>query len=127
MLSSSRRLAVLLVGSSLGAVGWGAVLPFLYADLATARGLGAAAAAGTFTAFAVGALLAAPSAGRLADGSSPVAVTTWARLAMVAAIVALAYGRTPVELWLAAAAYGAALSTIQPATSVLVLAATTVR
>jgi MFS family permease len=43
---------------------------------------------------------------------------------MVVAIAALAYGRTPVELWLAAAAYGAALSVVQASTSVLVLGAT---
>lgn len=124
MLPSSRRLAVLLFGSSIGAVGWGAVLPFLYADLATARGLGAAAAAVTFTAFAVGALVAAPVAGRLADDADPVVVGTAARFAMAAAIAALAYGRSPLLLCLAAAGYGAALSVMQPATSVLLLEAT---
>ena len=54
MRSSTGRLAVLLVGASFGAVGWGAVLPFLYADIADARGLGASMAALTFSVFALG-------------------------------------------------------------------------
>ncbi|SHH45838.1 Predicted arabinose efflux permease, MFS family [Jatrophihabitans endophyticus] len=116
-----RRLAVLLVGSSLGAVGWGAVLPFLYADIADARHLGASVAAVTFTAFALGALVAAPLAGRLADRSRPVRVATVARLGMVLAIVALAYAATALTLWAAAFAYGAALAVVQPSTAVLVL------
>ena len=121
MRSSSRRLAVLLLGASLGAIGWGAVLPFLYADIATARGLGASVAAVTFSAFALGALLAAPIAGRLADRSRPVVVATAARLGMVAAIVALMYAGDALAIWGAALAYGAALAVVQPSTSVMVL------
>src|SRR5438067_5782120 len=49
---------------------WGAVLPFLYADIATARGLGASVAAVTFSAFALGALLAAPIANAEKDRKS---------------------------------------------------------
>ncbi|WP_375502592.1 MFS transporter [uncultured Jatrophihabitans sp.] len=121
MRSSNRRLAVLLVGASLGAIGWGAVLPFLYADIATARGLGASVAAVTFSAFALGALLAAPIAGRLADRSRPVIVATAARLGMVLAVVALMYANGAVPIWCAALAYGASLAVVQPATSVMVL------
>ncbi len=121
MRSSDRHLAVLLIGASLGAVGWGSVLPFLYADIATARGLGASVAAVTFSAFALGALLAAPIAGRLADRSRPVVVVTVARLGMVLAVVALMYARGAVPIWAAALAYGAALAVVQPATSVMVL------
>ena len=121
MPSSHRRLAVLLVGASLGAIGWGAVLPFLYADIATARGLGASVAAVTFSAFALGALLAAPIAGRLADRSRPVVVATAARLGMVLAVVGLMYAGGALAIWGAALAYGAALAVVQPATSVMVL------
>lgn len=121
MRSASPRLVVLLVGASLGSVGWGAVLPFLYADLAEARGLGPSIAALVFTAFAVGSLVAAPIAGRLADTRSPVVIATASRLAMVAAIgVLMVAGGAPV-LVLAAMGYGASLAVIQPAVSVMVL------
>ena len=119
-----RQLAVLIGGASLGAVGWGAVLPFLYADIADARHLGASTAAVTFSAFALGALIAAPVAGRLADTQRPVVVATAARVAMVVTIVALMYASTAVGLWAAAFAYGAALAVVQPSVSVLVLALT---
>lgn len=124
MRSSNRRLAVLLLGASLGAVGWGAVLPFLYADLADARHLGGSVAAVTFSAFALGALLAAPLAGRLADRSHPVRVATGARLGMVVAIAGLMYAGSAPALWASAFAYGAALATVQPSISVMILAIT---
>lgn len=127
MRSSTRQLIILLVGASLGAVGWGAVLPFLYADIAQARGMGAGVAAGTFTAFALGALAAAPLAGRLADGPRPMAVATAARLTMVLAIGGLMYASDAPALWAAALGYGAALGIVQPSVSVLVLGLTPAR
>lgn len=124
MRSSNRQLLVLILGASLGAVGWGAVLPFLYADIANARHLGASTAAVAFSVFALGALLASPLAGRLADRARPVVVATVARLVMVLAIVVLMFaGSTPVLL-VGAFAYGAALAVVQPAISVLVLGVT---
>lgn len=121
---STRPLAVLLLGSSLGAVGWGAVLPFLYADVADARGMGPSAAAITFSAFALGALVAAPIAGQLADRARPVVVSTAARLAMVGAIVALMFATSEQSVWAAALAYGASLAVVQPSVSVMVLSLT---
>src|SRR4051812_26706027 len=115
--ASHRRLGLLILGASLGAVGWGAVLPFLYADVAEARGLGASVAAATFTAFAVGALVAAPIAGRLADRAQPVVVATAARLAMVLALLGLSWSGGVAMLWSAALAYGAAYAMVQPAVS----------
>src|SRR4051812_21590893 len=119
--ASHRRLGLLILGASLGAVGWGAVLPFLYADVAEARGLGASVAAATFTAFAVGALVAAPVAGRLADRGQPVIVATAARLAMVLALLGLTWSGGVAGLLSAALAYGAAYAMVQPAVSVLLL------
>jgi MFS family permease len=121
---NTRQLAVLIIGSSLGAIGWGAVLPFLYADISTARHLGPSVAAVAFTAFALGALLAAPIAGQLADRARPVVVATAARLAMVLTIAGLMYARDPLEIWVFALADGAALAVLQPAISVMVLSIT---
>ena len=124
MRRSTRQLAVLIIGSSLGAIGWGAVLPFLYADIANARHLGASTAAVAFTAFALGALLASPVAGQLADRARPVVVATVARLAMVLTIIGLMYARGPLEIWAFALGDGAALAVLQPAISVMVLGIT---
>jgi len=115
------RLALVIGGASVGSIGWGAVLPFLYADVAQARGLGASVAAITFTAFALGALLAAPFAGHLADRLPGALIATAARLGMLLALVGLTYAGTALPLWCSALAYGAAYATVQPAVSVLVL------
>ena len=124
MRRNTRQLAVLIIGSSLGAIGWGAVLPFLYADIANARHMGPSVAAVAFTAFALGALAAAPVAGQLADRARPVVVATVARLAMVFTIIGLMYARVPSEVWAFAFADGAALAVLQPAISVMVLGIT---
>lgn len=116
------RTAVLIGGSSLATAGYGAVLPYLYSDVAQARGLGGAAAAGMFTAFALGSLATTPVAGRLADRRDPVLVAALARLGVVVAILALAAAATTATVWLAAAAYGAAVAATQPAIQVLLLA-----
>jgi MFS family permease len=84
--------------------------------------MGPTAAAVTFTAFALGALVAAPVAGRLADRGRPVVVAASARLALAVTIVGLALAASPAQVWLAAAAYGAALALTQPAVQVMVLA-----
>lgn len=118
---ASGRLALVIGGASVGSVGWGAVLPFLYADVAQARGLGGSVAALTFTAFALGALVAAPVAGRLADRLSPGLVATGARLGMVLSLLGLTLADRPLPLWTAAFAYGAGYAVVQPAVSVLVL------
>ncbi|MHA3701779.1 MFS transporter [Jatrophihabitans sp. YIM 134969] len=121
---TTSRLIALLVGSSLGAVGWGAVLPYLYADVADARGFGATAAAVTFTAFALGALVASPIAGRLADRANPVLVATLARLLLVLTILAIMLGQSELAVWSAAFGYGVALALNQPSVQVMVLALT---
>lgn len=121
MQRTSGRLVVLIVGSALAVGGWGAVLPYLYGDISTARGLGGLAAAGTFTAFALGSLVAAPIAGRLADTRPPTLVSAGASLAMAAGTVALALSDTVYGIWTAAAATGAAFAVGQPAVQVLLL------
>jgi MFS family permease len=118
------RTLVLLSGGALATAGWGTVFPFLYADIATARGLGAGVAAGTFTAFAVGSIAATPVAGSLADRSNPTVVAVLARIALAMFTLQLAFARSASEIWLAAAAFGAALALAQPAIQVILLART---
>jgi MFS family permease len=118
------RTLVLLSGGALAIAGWGAVFPFLYSDIATARGMGAVVAAGTFTAFAMGSIGAAPIAGWLADRSNPTIVAVLARIALAMTIAALAIAATPVTVWLAAGSFGVAYALAQPAIQVILLART---
>lgn len=122
MRGSGGRLAVLIGGSSLAVVGYGAVLPYLYADIADARGFGGTAAAGMYTAFALGSLLATPAAGRLADRRDPATVAALARVLVAGAVALLAFAPNVALIWLAAGLYGAAVAATQPAVQVLLLA-----
>src|SRR6476659_4907780 len=61
-------------------LGWGTVLPYQYAYAANTRGWGALTAALASTLFSVGALVAAPFAGRLSDRFNPVTVAVAAKL-----------------------------------------------
>ncbi len=124
MRSGLGRTLVLLGGGALATAGWGAVFPFLYADIATARGLGAAVAAGTFTAFAIGSIVAAPLAGWLADRSNPTVVAVLARLGLALFTGLLVLVSDPMSIWLVAAGFGASLALAQPAIQVILLART---
>lgn len=115
------RLAVLIAGSSLAAVGFGVVLPFLYADVAEVRGLGDFAASSLFVWFSAGSLLAAPLAGRWADRYDPATVSMLARVATAAALLGLAFAGSTWSLWCAALLYGASGIVNWPAIQVLVL------
>jgi MFS family permease len=118
------RTIILLSGGALAQVGWGAVFPFLYADIATTRHLGSIVAAGTFTAFAIGSILAAPIAGWLADRSNPTAVAALARIALAVFTVLLAFAADTQSVLLMAAGFGASLAMAQPAIQVILLART---
>ena len=64
------RAKLLVLASSIAMLGWGTVLPYQYAYAANTRGWGALVAALASTLFSVGALVAAPFAGRLSDLSA---------------------------------------------------------
>jgi MFS family permease len=118
------RTIVLLSGGALAQAGWGAVFPFLYADIANARGLGSAVAAGTFTAFAVGSIVAAPVAGWLADRTNPTVVAALARVSLAVFTFLLALSGSTQTVLLSAAGFGASLALAQPAIQVILLART---
>lgn len=121
MQSGLGRTLVLLSGGALATAGWGAVFPFLYADISSARGLGGGVATATFTAFAIGSIIAAPLAGWSADRANPTMVAALARVAMAISTVLLAFAANPMSVWLAAAGFGAALAMSQPAIQVILL------
>jgi MFS family permease len=120
------RTLVLLSGGALATAGWGAVFPFLFADISTARGLGPAVAAGTFTAFAVGSIVAAPIAGWLADRANPTVVAVLARLALAWFTGSLVLVSDPLTIWAVAAGFGASMALAQPAIQVILLSRTPV-
>jgi MFS family permease len=117
------RLTALIVGSSLAATGLGALLPYLYSDIATTRGFGGLVAALTFIAFSLGSLAAAPAAGRLADGRHPVVVAATSRVLMAAGVLALGMTTTASLTLAAAALAGMAYALTQPSINVLLLSA----
>jgi MFS family permease len=81
-------------------------------------------AAGTFVAFAVGSILAAPIAGWLADRSNPTVVAALARVLLALFTVLLAFAGDAQSVLGMAAGFGASLAMAQPAIQVILLART---
>ena len=71
------RAKLLILASSIGMLGWGAVLPYQYAYAADTRAWGSLAAAAASSLFSVGALIAAPFAGIIVK-IAPARVLTYA-------------------------------------------------
>ncbi len=111
----------LIGASAVSMLGWGTVLPYQYAYAADTRGWGGLAAAIGSSMFSVGALLAAPLAGRLVDRYSPTMVAVVARIVAALAVLSLVVADRPGLFWLALAVFGFGASAAVPAQSVLVL------
>ncbi|MFN8096857.1 MAG: MFS transporter [Dermatophilaceae bacterium] len=115
------RARLLVLASAVAMLGWGAVLPYQYAYAASARGWGGLVAAGASTLFSVGALVAAPVGGRLADRVSPVAVAFWSKAGAALAMAWLVVADTPATFLAAMFAFGVGITAATPAQSVLIL------
>ena len=115
-----RPMMVVLAGA-VSMLGWGAVLPYQFAYAANTRGWGTLAAAAASSLFSIGALVAAPIGGRLADLVSPVRVAVMAKLVAAAAALVLLWAATPAAFLAAMFVFGAGITAAQPAQSVLVL------
>ncbi|MDC5696078.1 MFS transporter [Intrasporangium calvum] len=115
------RSKLLILASSIGMLGWGAVLPYQYAYAADTRGWGSLAAAAASSLFSVGALVAAPFGGRLADRFNPVAVTVLAQLLAALGVGALVRAESPVTFLVGMFVFGLGLAAAMPAKQVLVL------
>lgn len=115
------RSKLLILASSIGMLGWGAVLPYQYAYAADTRGWGSLAAAAASSLFSVGALVAAPFGGRLADRFNPVAVTVLAQLLAAVGVGALVRAESPLTFLVGMFVFGLGLAAAMPAKQVLVL------
>ena len=115
------RSRLLILASAIAMLGWGAVLPYQYAYAANARGWGGLVAAAASTLFSVGALIAAPVGGRLADRFDPVRVAVIAKLLAVVAMVGLIFANTAVTFLAGMFFFGVGVTAATPAQAVLVL------
>jgi MFS family permease len=115
------RTKILILASAIGMLGWGTVLPYQYAYAANTRGWGALAAALASTLFSVGALVAAPIGGRLADRFDPVVVAVTAKLVAAVGVGGLVLADSPAAFFTGMFVFGLGLTAATPAASVLVL------
>lgn len=112
---------LLVLASSIGSLGWGGVLPYQYAYAADTRDWGALVAAGAASLFSVGALVAAPIAGRLSDRFPPVRVAVIAQLVGAAGAASLILADEPGAFFAGMLVFGMGLSAAAPAKQVLAL------
>ncbi|MFT4081330.1 MAG: MFS transporter [Nocardioides sp.] len=115
------RARLLVLASAIGSLGWGAVLPYQYAYANETRGWGTLVATGAASLFSVGALVAAPLAGRLADRFNPVAVAVVAQVLGAAAVGSLVLVGTPALFLAGMLVFGLGLAAAMPAKQVLAL------
>ncbi|GAA1768438.1 MFS transporter [Nostocoides vanveenii] len=115
------RARLLVLAAAVAMLGWGAVLPYQYAYAASARGWGGLVAAGASTLFSVGALIAAPVGGRLADRFDPVRVAVVSKLLAVLAMVGLVFANSPAAFLFGMFAFGAGITAATAPQAVLVL------
>src|SRR5580765_1631841 len=115
------RTRLLILASSLAMLGWGTVLPYQYAYAADTRGCGSLVAAAASTLFSLGALVAAPIGGRLADRHSPVRVAVVAKVVAAVGVGALVWASTPDAFLAGMAVFGIGVTAAGPAQSLLAL------
>lgn len=115
------RAKLLVLASSIGMLGWGAVLPYQYAYAADTRGWGALTAAAASSLFSVGALLAAPVAGRLSDRFNPVVIAVLAQLLGAVGVGSLVLADSGAAFLAGMFVFGLGLTAAVPAKQVLVL------
>jgi MFS family permease len=116
-----KRARLLVLASTVSMLGWGAILPYQYAYAANTRHWGGLVAAAASSLFSVGALMAAPFGGRLADRFNPAAVVVVAQLTAALASVSLIVAGTPVLFLAGMFVFGAGITAAIPVLTILVL------
>ncbi|HEX5523428.1 MAG TPA: MFS transporter [Pedococcus sp.] len=115
------RARLLILASAVAMLGWGTVLPYQYAYAANTRGWGSLAAAAASSLFSIGALVAAPIGGRLADRISPVAVAVGAKTIAAIGAASLVVAGSPLTFFAGMFVFGVGITAAAPAQTVLVL------
>jgi MFS family permease len=115
------RARLITAASFTGSLGWGTILPFQYAYVVDARHWGATAGMLTGTLFCLGAVVAAPLAGRLADRYSAGRVAVTVSLLAALACAGMGLAGTVTTFLAGMLVFGAAVTAAAPATQVLVL------
>jgi MFS family permease len=115
------RARLLVLASGVSMLGWGAILPYQYAYAANTRDWGGLVAAAASSLFSIGALIAAPVGGRLADHLNPVWVIVVAQVIAALACAFLMLAGTPVLFLAGMFVFGAGVTTAIPVQTLLVL------
>jgi MFS family permease len=121
MEDSMKRARLLVLASAVSMLGWGAILPYQYAYAANTRGWGGLVAAAASSLFSIGALVAAPVGGRLADRFNPARVMVVAQIVAALASASLIVAGTPVFFLLGMFVFGAGVTAAIPVQTILVL------
>jgi MFS family permease len=116
-----KRAWLLVLASAVSMLGWGAILPYQYAYAANTRAWGGLVAAAACSLFSIGALVAAPLGGRVADRFSPARVVVVAQIVAAIASAFLIIAGTPVFFLLGMFVFGAGISAAVPVETILVL------
>ena len=116
-----KRARLLVLASTVSMLGWGAILPYQYAYAANTRHWGGLVAAGASSLFSIGALVAAPIGGRLADRFNPAGVVVVAQVIAALASAFLIVAGTPALFLLGMFAFGAGITAAIPVQTILVL------
>jgi MFS family permease len=116
-----KRARLLVLASAVSMLGWGAILPYQYAYAANTRGWGGLVAAAASSLFSIGALVAAPLGGRLADRFNPARVIVVAQIVAALASASLIVAGTPVFFLLGMFVFGAGITAAIPVQTILVL------
>jgi MFS family permease len=116
-----KRARLLVLASTVSMLGWGAILPYQYAYAANTRHWGGLVAAAASSLFSIGALVAAPIGGRLADRFNPAGVVVLAQVVAAVAASFLIVAGTPVLFLLGMFVFGAGITAAIPVQTILVL------
>jgi MFS family permease len=116
-----KRARLLVLASTVSMLGWGAILPYQYAYAANTRHWGGLVAAAASSLFSIGALVAAPIGGRLADRFNPARVVVVAQIVAAVGSAFLIVAGTPVLFLLGMFVFGAGITAAIPVQTILVL------
>ena len=116
-----KRARLLVLASTVSMLGWGAILPYQYAYAANTRHCGGLVAAAASSLFSIGALVAAPIGGRLADRFNPARVVVVAQIVAALASAFLIVAGTPVLFLMGMFVFGAGITAAIPVQTILVL------